>query len=45
MQYNKKILRTSLDNVILNIQLKFQVNQLKFVWVMSPADLKIAVLS
>ena len=28
MQYNKKTLRTSLDNVILNIELKFQVNRL-----------------
>ena len=44
MQYNQKILRKSLDNLILNIQFKFQVNRLKFVGVMCLADLKIAVL-
>ena len=30
MQYGKNVLLTSLGNVILNIQLKFQVNPLKF---------------
>jgi len=38
MQNIKKILRSALKKIILTIQLKFQVNRLKFVWVMSPAD-------
>jgi len=38
MQNIKKILRSALEKIIFNIQLKFQVNQLKSVWVMSPAD-------
>ena len=44
MQYNKKILRASLENAILYIQLRFQVNWLKVVSVNCPADLKISVI-
>jgi len=38
MQNIQKILGNALEKIILNIQLKFQVNWLKSVWVMSPAD-------
>ena len=43
MQYNRKILRTSLENVILHLHLKFLSKSVEMC-LMCPDDLKIAVL-
>ena len=43
-QYIEKVLRTSVDNLVLQIPLKFQVERIKIIWVILLAELKNTVL-